>query len=79
MKKTNAIRELEIHKIEHIIREYEVDEEHLDAVSVALKTNEDITKVFKTLVLLNDRICQRRLFSYWDKEKTHCLCPQIST
>ena len=55
MKKTNAIRELEIHKIEHIIREYEVDEEHLDAVSVALKTNEDITKVFKTLVLLNEK------------------------
>ena len=55
MKKTNAIRELEIHKIEHIIREYEVDEEHLDAVSVALKTNEDITRVFKTLVLLNEK------------------------
>ena len=44
MKKTNAIRELEIHKIEHIVREYEVDEEHLDALSVALKTNKDITK-----------------------------------
>ena len=56
MKKTNAIRELEIHKIEHIVREYEVDEEHLDAVSVALKTNEDITRVFKTLVLLNDEL-----------------------
>jgi len=47
MKKTNAIRELEIHKIEHIVREYEVDEEHLDAVSVALKTNEDITEETK--------------------------------
>ena len=55
MKKTNAIRELETHKIEHIVREYEVDEEHLDAVSVALKTNEDITRVFKTLVLLNEK------------------------
>ena len=55
MKKTNAIRELEINKIEHIVREYEVDEEHLDAVSVALKTNEDITRVFKTLVLLNEK------------------------
>ena len=55
MKKTNAIRELEIHKIEHIVREYEVDEEHLVAVSVALKTNEDITRVFKTLVLLNEK------------------------
>ena len=28
MKKTNAIRELEIHKIEHIVREYEVDEDY---------------------------------------------------
>ena len=55
MKKTNAIRELETHKIEHIVREYEVDEEHLDAVSVALKTNEDITRIFKTLVLLNEK------------------------
>ena len=55
MKKTNAIRELEINKIEHIVREYEVDEEHLDAVSVALKTNEDVTRVFKTLVLLNEK------------------------
>ena len=55
MKKTNAIRELEIHKIEHIVREYEVDEEHLDAVSVALKTNEDITRVFKTLGVLNEK------------------------
>ena len=56
MKKTNAIRELEIHKIEHSTKEYEVDENNLDAVSVALKVGEDITRVFKTLVLLNDRI-----------------------
>lgn len=55
MKKTNAIRELEINKIEHKVIEYEVDEEHLDAVSVALKTNEDITRVFKTLILLNEK------------------------
>jgi hypothetical protein len=55
MKKTNAIRELETHKIEHIVREYEVDEDHLDALSVAIKTNEDITRIFKTLVLLNEK------------------------
>ena len=55
MKKTNAIRELEIHKIEHSTKEYEVDENNLDAVSVALKVGEDITRVFKTLVLLNDK------------------------
>ena len=55
MKKTNAIRELESHKIEHIVREYEVDEDHLDTLSVAIKTNEDITRIFKTLVLLNEK------------------------
>lgn len=55
MKKTNAIRELEINKIEHLTKEYEVDENNLDAVSVALKVGEDITRVFKTLVLLNDK------------------------
>ena len=55
MKKTNAIRELEIYKIEHSTKEYEVDENNLDAVSVALKVGEDITRVFKTLVLLNDK------------------------
>ena len=55
MKKTNAIRELEIHKIEHSTKEYEVDENNLDAVSVALKVGEDITRVFKTLVLLNKK------------------------
>lgn len=55
MKKTNAIRELELNKIKFDIREYEVDENNLDAVSVALKTNEDISRVFKTLILLNEK------------------------
>ena len=55
MKKTNAIRELKQHKIEHNLREYEVDENNLDAVSVALKIGEDVTRVFKTLVLLNEK------------------------
>lgn len=55
MKKTNAIRELEQHKIEYSLREYEVDENNLDAVSVALKIGEDVTRVFKTLVLLNEK------------------------
>lgn len=55
MKKTNAIRELEINKIKHSVREYEVDEDNLDALTVALKTNEDVTRVFKTLVLLNEK------------------------
>ncbi len=55
MKKTNAIRELEIQKIKHKVYQYEVDEKHLDAISVAVKTNEDITRIFKTLVLVNEK------------------------
>lgn len=55
MKKTNAIRELEMNKIRHVVREYEVVEDNLDALSVAIKTNEDVRKVFKTLVLLNEK------------------------
>lgn len=55
MKKSNAIRELEQNKIKHTVREYEVDENNLDALSVAIKTNEDVARVFKTLVLLNEK------------------------
>ncbi|MDO4690877.1 MAG: Cys-tRNA(Pro) deacylase [Fusobacterium sp.] len=55
MKKTNAIRELEKNKIKHKVIEYEVDENNLDALSVAIKTNEDVTRIFKTLVLLNEK------------------------
>lgn len=55
MKKINVIRELEIYKIEYIVREYEVDEEYLDVVSVVLKINKDIIRVFKILVLLNEK------------------------
>jgi len=55
MKKTNAIRELETHKIEHIVREYEVDEEHLDAVSILLNLKFSIIPLNKTLVLLNEK------------------------
>lgn len=55
MKKTNAIRELEANKINFDIKEYEVDENNLDAVSVALKINEDLSKVYKTLALTNER------------------------
>lgn len=55
MKKTNAVRELDKAKIKYFLHEYEVDENHLDAISVAIKTNQDITKVFKTLVLLNEK------------------------
>ena len=54
MKKTNAMRELDKNKIKYEFKEYEVDENDLSAIAVSLKTGEDITKIFKTLVLLID-------------------------
>lgn len=55
MKKTNAMRELDKNKIKYEFKEYEVDENDLSAIAVSLKTGEDITKIFKTLVLLNEK------------------------
>ncbi|MCX8010200.1 MAG: Cys-tRNA(Pro) deacylase [Ignavibacteria bacterium] len=50
MQKTNAIRILESRKILHKIVEYEVNEDEIDAVSVAQKINKPPEEVFKTLV-----------------------------
>lgn len=55
MKKTNAMRELDKNKIKYEFKEYEVDENDLSAIAVSLKTGKDITKIFKTLVLLNEK------------------------
>ena len=55
MKKTNAMRELDKNKIKYNFIEYGVDENDLGAVAVAMKTGQDITKIFKTLVLLNEK------------------------
>ena len=55
MKKTNAMRELDKNKIAYEIKEYEVDENDLGAIAVSMKTGQDITKIFKTLVLLTDK------------------------
>lgn len=55
IKKTNAMRELDKAKIKYDIIAYDVDENYLGAISVASKTGTDITKVFKTLALTNDR------------------------
>ncbi|MDC7241000.1 MAG: Cys-tRNA(Pro) deacylase [Spirochaetales bacterium] len=51
MGKTNAIRLLESWKIPFSLKEYEVDESDLSAVSVAAKAGIDMDQVFKTLVL----------------------------
>ena len=51
MSKTNAVRLLESRKISFELKEYEVDESDLSAVSVAAKSDIDADQVFKTLVL----------------------------
>lgn len=55
MKKTNAVRELDRHKINYNLREYKVDEKDLGAIHVALETGTDIEIIFKTLSLLNEK------------------------
>ena len=50
MKKTNVLRILESNKISFEVFDYEIDEDKLDAVSVAEKINADPEQVFKTLV-----------------------------
>ena len=55
MKKTNAMRLLDKNKISYNINEYQYDETDLSASAMAEKTNLDINKIFKTLVLLGDK------------------------
>lgn len=55
IEKTNAARMLDRAKIAYELVPYEVDETHLDAVHVAEQLNEDISSVFKTLVLKGER------------------------
>ena len=50
-KKTNAVRAVENLKIDYEILKYEVDDEHIDAISVANLIGHDIKYVYKTLVL----------------------------
>ncbi len=53
--KTNAARLLDSLGIRYEVREYEVDAEHLDAVTVAGKVGLPPEQVFKTLVARGDR------------------------
>ena len=55
MTKTNAARILDKTGVRYELIEYEVDESDLSAVSVAAKLNQDIDRVFKTLVLRGDK------------------------
>lgn len=53
--KTNAARLLETLGIAYTLRDYEVDDEHLDAETVARKVGMPAEQVFKTLVARGDR------------------------
>lgn len=53
--KTNALRLLDAAKIKYEVIEYKVDENDLSATHVAKQLGEDISVVFKTIVLRGDR------------------------
>ncbi len=55
MKKTNAIRILDQHRIAYETIEYEVHESDLSATTVAQKLRQNVEQVFKTLVLRGDK------------------------
>ncbi len=55
MSKTNAIRILEAKKINYSTCTYQVNEEKLDAVTVAAEIGADPESVFKTLVTRGDK------------------------
>ncbi len=55
MHKTNAIRILESHQIEHSVVTYDIDEEDLSGKTVASKIGAQAGEVFKTLVAEGDK------------------------
>lgn len=55
MKKTNAARLLEAKGIAFSLKEYEVDENDLSAITLAKKIGQDVEQLFKTLVLRGDK------------------------
>ena len=55
MKKTNAARILEKHKVAYEILGYKVDESDLSALHVAKDTNTDIKTIFKTLATVDEK------------------------
>ena len=56
MKKTNAVRILDGHKIKYELRDYIVDENDLKAETVANKIDVPLVQVFKTLVVKGDKL-----------------------
>ena len=53
VKKTNAMRELDVAGIAYRTIPYEVDENDLSGVHVARQLGEDVDQVFKTLVTVS--------------------------
>ncbi|MCA4808181.1 Cys-tRNA(Pro) deacylase [Empedobacter stercoris] len=49
--KTNAVRLLDTQNVSYTLREYEVDEEHVDALQVAKSLDVNPEGIYKTLVL----------------------------
>lgn len=54
--KTNAVRLLDAARVAYSLHEYAVDENHLEATHVAEELGEDINRVFKTLVLIGEKV-----------------------
>jgi len=55
MKKTNAARLLDAKGIHYELVEYEVDETDLSVAKLAIKINQNVEQIFKTLVLRGDK------------------------
>lgn len=55
IKKTNAARILDKHKIDYEILEYNVNEDDLSALHVAKDTGTNIKTIFKTLVTVDEK------------------------
>ena len=53
--KTNALRQLDAAKIPYETREYPVDEDHLDGLTVAAEVGLPPEMVYKTLLLTGDK------------------------
>jgi Cys-tRNA(Pro)/Cys-tRNA(Cys) deacylase len=56
MPKTNAVRILDTYNISYTLHTYDVDENDLSGISVAVKIVADTDSVFKTLVASGDKI-----------------------
>lgn len=55
MKKTNAARLLDTSAIDYELKEYVVDPDDLSVGTLAIKMNQNIEQIFKTLVLRGDK------------------------